>query len=258
MPERERSQGCDVSVVVPLFRTADWIPELAARVRSTMTGLGASYELILVNDASPDNSLDVARQVASTDPAVGVLSLARNVGQQRAVLLGLEHAQGSWTIIMDGDLQDSPEAIEQLLEQGDTPFDAIFAGRRGRYESRSRLMTSRLFKLILHWLCGVPRDAGLFVALSRRMVEEIQPYRSSNPWVVAMIGLTGLPTYSVPVTRRRHRNGESSYTSWQRFRLGLGALSFAMQWRWFATPPVEIEPRMDVVESRYEPPNADP
>ena len=220
----------DVSVVVPVYRCADALPELARRVARALTEAGHRHELILVDDASPDDAAEVARQLAA-DPAVGYLCLDPNQGQQRALLAGLSAARGAWCVVLDGDLQDPPEAIPALLALGRGGYDCVFAGRRGRYQSFARMLTSRAFKWLQHRLAGVPRDAGLFAALSRRMVVALLSDPDPWPWVVPMIGATGLPLAALPVERRRRSPGGSAYTPAMRLASGLGAVACALRHR---------------------------
>jgi glycosyltransferase involved in cell wall biosynthesis len=162
------------------------------------------------------------------------VALARNVGQQQAVLAGLAHARGAWTVVIDADLQDPPEAIPALLARGRDGYAAVFAGRRGRYESRGRLLTSRLFKRLLSVLSGVPADAGIFVAMHRSLVERLLQMDRDMPFLVAMIGCAGLPMTSVPVVRAARANGVSAYSSWARLKSGWRGMAYVLAWRWRA------------------------
>lgn len=219
---------------MPVYRNAETLVELARRLHAVFDAERLSFELLFVNDVCPAGSLAILEALARNDPAIAVLALERNVGQHQAVLVGLAHARGEWVVIMDADLQDQPEAIPLLLAKGRDGFAAVFAGRRGRYESRLRLLTSRLFKRLLHMLCGVPADAGLFVALHRRMVDRLLMMAGARPWVTAMIGCTGLPLVSVPVVRDQRREGSSAYSSWKRVQSGRRALAWVLRWKWRA------------------------
>jgi undecaprenyl-phosphate 4-deoxy-4-formamido-L-arabinose transferase len=131
-------------------------------------------------------------------------------------------------VILDGDGQDPPEAIPLLLQTLLPPLEAVFAGRRGGYESRGRLLTSRLFKTLLGLLTGLPRDAGMFVAFSRRMASEILSFDGSRGSIVAMIGRSGLPVASIPVVRSARLEGVSAYSSWGRLVAGCRSLAFVL------------------------------
>jgi len=220
-----------ISVIVPVYRNADTLRELHRRLSETLDRESLSHEIIFVDDACPAGSLAVLEDLARRDRRVAALALARNVGQHRAVLIGLAHARGDWLVTMDADLQDPPEAIPDLLRKIREGYAAVFAGRRGKYESATRLITSRLFKRLLHVLGGVPIDAGLFVMMSRQMAQRVLSLRAPRPFVVAMIGSTGLPLASIPVERSTRPGGRSAYTAWDRLKAGSLAIAWTLVWR---------------------------
>ncbi|MDO8671768.1 MAG: glycosyltransferase family 2 protein, partial [Dehalococcoidia bacterium] len=222
----------EITVVVPVYRNSATLRELYSRLRQTLSARQLSYEIVFVDDACPEASLDVLREIALADERVAVLVLERNVGQHRAVLAGLSQAQGQYIVVMDADLQDPPEAIPALLSKLKEGYAAVFAGRRGRYESRMRLFTSVLFKRLLALLSGVPPDAGMFVAMNRQMADSLLTFDASKPFVVAMIGCTRLPLTSIPVRRTQRHDGRSAYSSWKRFKTGCLALLSVVSWRW--------------------------
>lgn len=228
----------EVSVVVPVFRNAETVGELSSRIASVLEGQGVSFEIVFVNDACPEGSLAALAVLADADDRFRVVSLKRNVGQQQAILRGLAHARGGDVVVMDADLQDPPEAIPLLLDRLGEGCNAVFAGRRGRYESSLRLFTSRLFKRVLHLMLGVPTDAGAFVAMSRKMKECLLLMPSRGAHVAAMIGASGLPVDSIPVERARRLRGCSSYTAWARLRVGLRAVGWVLsRRRWIGPRP---------------------
>src|SRR5204862_2828687 len=156
------------------------------RLAGVLDANGESFELLFVDDGCPQRSFELIEELAAEESRGAGTRLAANAGQHRAVLVGLAEARGRRIVVMDSDLQDPPEAIPSLLRRldgGDRA--AVFAGRRGRYESALRLVTSRLFKLTLHLLTGLPRDAGLFVAMDRRMRGRLLALRVRRPFVVA-------------------------------------------------------------------------
>lgn len=224
----------EISVVVPIYRTVDTLRPLYDRLRRVLEGHSLSFELVFVDDGCPDGSLAVLRELAASDSRVAVVALPRNMGQHRAILAGLRQARGNRVVVLDADLQDPPEAIPDLLNVMDAGAGAaaVFAGRRGRYESRLRLLSSRLFKTLLHLLCGVPPDAGLFVAMDRRMIERLLAFQVSRPFLVALIGCSGLPLASIPVVRSPRPSGRSAYNFWKRLRNACGAIAWVLAWRW--------------------------
>jgi glycosyltransferase involved in cell wall biosynthesis len=207
-----RDPAPELSVVLPLYWNRPTLEELHARLTAALLAASLPYELLFVDDASPDGAGDAIDQLAARDPRVRPIHLSRNVGQHRAAWLGLKAARGSWAVVMDADLQDPPEAIPALLAAA-PGADAVFAARRGRYEGPGRLQTSRLFKSLRQILTGVPRDAGMFFALRLSLVEEILRYDVPRPFLTSMIGLSGRRFVTVPVRRARRPRGSSAYSS---------------------------------------------
>ena len=223
-----------LSVVIPVFRNAATLRSLHQRLTDSLPAFRGDYELLFVNDACPAGSLAVLRDLAA-DPAVQVIDLPVNVGQHAAILAGMRHARGTRVVVMDADLQDPAEVIPELLARLDEGYDAVFAGRRGEYEASLRLLTSRLFKALLSWVTGLPADAGAFVALNRRTAAAVLAFRPRAPFVPLLVGLAARRVMSYPVERSRRAVGASAYSGFQRLRLGILALSWAMTWRFL--PP---------------------
>jgi glycosyltransferase involved in cell wall biosynthesis len=221
----------EVSVVVPVYGNEASLRELDGRIARALDGARRRHERILVLDASPDDSVSVARGLASEDERVGWLDLAANVGQHRAFRTGLVHSRGHWVVTLDADLQDPPEAIPELLETAERGWDAVFAGRRGSFQSGGRMLTSRFFKRVQEALTGVPRDAGMFHVASRRLVDRVLDFPDHLRFHLPQVGLAGLPMTSIPVTRESRGEGESSYTGWRRLRMGLEVTTFALRMR---------------------------
>jgi polyisoprenyl-phosphate glycosyltransferase len=223
--------GVDLSIVIPVYKNAETLEDLFARTRTVLDGRKISFEIIFVNDACPQDSLAVLRRLADCDTRVAVVSMARNVGQQNAVLAGLREAAGRRVAIMDADLQDPPEALPGLFDRLDEGYDVVFAGRRGRYEDPGRLLTSRLYKWVLHVLTGVPADAGLFLLADTKILGALLEMPTDSPHLVAMIGAIGVRCLSIPVERSIRPAGASTYTSWMRFKMGMWAALWALGWR---------------------------
>jgi polyisoprenyl-phosphate glycosyltransferase len=219
-----------VAVVVPVYRNADTVAELHGRLSAALGAEAVSF--VFVDDACPAGSAAVLEAVAAADPRVTVVSLPRNRGQHRAILAGLAQVDAEWTVVLDADLQDPPEAVPLLLARARAGgVDAVFGGRRGRYEPRLRLVTSRLFKHTLALLTGLPRDAGLFVVLHRRLVARVLALRGPEPFLTAMIACTRAPTTSVAVERAARPSGRSAYRSVDRLRAGAHAVHWLVHSR---------------------------
>jgi glycosyltransferase involved in cell wall biosynthesis len=217
------------AVVVPVHRNAGTLAELVGRLATALEG--RDWQVRLVVDASPDDSADVARRLAAADPRVGVLVLEHNVGQHRALALGLAACPdaGAW-VCLDADLQDPPEAVPLLLDRLATGgVEAVFAGRRGAYEGPLRLLTGRVHRAALARLTGLPPDAGAFLAMGPRARDAV--LAAQAPSLVAAVGAARLPVASVPVRRDAREQGSSSWTARARLRQSVRTLAWAARSR---------------------------
>ena len=211
-----------ISVIVPVYGNAGTLRELAARIGQA--GLPVPHELLLVNDASPDDSAAV---LATLDARV--ITHDVNRGQNAAVLTGFAHARGDTLVVLDADLQDPPEAIPELLRAKRESGAAIaFATRTGKYASGGRMWTSRVYKFLLSTLTSVPRGAGLFVALDRDVAERVRAM-APVPSIVAALGQLRVKTIAVPVARAM-RDG-SAYSDFDRLRLACRTLKWVLSHR---------------------------
>ena len=221
-----------VAVVVPVYGNAPTLQPLAARLAAALDGV--EWRLRLVVDASPDDSAAVARGLAEGDPRIAVTELAVNVGQHRALARGLadETDADAW-VCLDADLQDPPEAVPLLLDRlvrGDV--GAVFAGRRGAYESRLRRLTGNLHRRIAARLTGLPPDAGAFFAMGpgvRGAVAAAVP--AGAPSVVLAVARAGERTTSLPVPRDVRPEGRSAWTGRARIAQSLRSLAWAARRR---------------------------
>jgi len=233
-----RSEACgtseerpEVSVVLPVYRNHTTLDELHQRLSTVLVGASLPYELIFVDDACPEGSGEAIAELAARDPHVRGISLSENVGQQRASWLGLSAARGAWAVVMDADLQDPPEAIPALLSAATGGVDAVLAAWRGRYEGTGRLFTSRVFKTLREKLTGYPRDAGMFLALRRPLVEDILRHDVPHPFLPSLVGLSGRRFVTVPVERKARPGGGSAYTPAGLLVRALRELAFILRCR---------------------------
>lgn len=221
-----------LSVVIPVFRNEETLAQLHHRIIRTLEGAAIALEIIFVDDASDDHSADRIRDLMRSDRNVRLVSLAKNVGQQQAVLAGLRAAQGDVIATLDADLQDPPEALARLLSHLGDPADAVFATRRGAYEARGRLRTSRIFKRLLNRVSGVPADAGMFLLMNRDAMRKILEDTPRSFYLPTAVLAVTRRVACVPVERAPRAAGMSQYTSLSRTRLGCTILYGALRGRW--------------------------
>lgn len=222
-----------VAVVVPVYGNAATLGPLADRLASALTG--RNWRLRLVVDASPDDSLAVAGALSAADPRIAVTGLSTNVGQHAALARGLadEPDAGAW-VCLDADLQDPPEAVPLLLDRlaaGDV--GAVFAGRRGRYESRMRRLTGGLHRRLAARLTGLPPDAGAFFAMDVDVRAAVLTAMTAEaaPSVVLAVARARVPVTSVPVARDLRPVGRSAWTGRARLWQSARSLAWALSAR---------------------------
>lgn len=164
-----------VSGVLPVYNEAKVLDELAARVAQAIELTGAKYEIVFVNDGSTDASPQILDRLAAENPHIRVVHFSRNFGHQAAVQAGLAHASGDVVVLMDSDLQDSPEAIGRFLAEWRAGYDVVYALRSDRQEAWWKRCLFDGFHNLLSAISStpVPAHAGNFSLIDRRVVQEI-------------------------------------------------------------------------------------
>ena len=221
-----------ISIVVPVYNEARILPELTRRIDNVVTRLPEfEWEVIYVDDGSTDDSAAVLETMALEHPWLRVLFLSRNFGHQTAITAGIDDALGDAVILMDGDLQDPPEVIPQLIERWQQGFDVITARRRRRNgESAFKLATAFLFYRTLRLLSdtSIPVDTGDFRLMSRKAVDAIKAMPERSRFLRGMVSWAGFKHTEVEYERSERMAGETKYTFVKMLRLAAnGILSFS-------------------------------
>jgi polyisoprenyl-phosphate glycosyltransferase len=207
--------GRRVSVVIPIHDEQDVLPELLRRVFAVLDDTpGGPHELLIVDDGSRDGSLRILQDAAVDDSRLRVLVLSRNFGHQAAVSAGFDHATGDVMMVMDGDLQDAPEALPVLLKRLDEGFDVVYVRRTRRKESFwlrtsyhiAYRMIASLSKLAL------PVDAGDFALLSRRAVDAVRALPERQRYLRGLRSWVGFRQTGEELERHARAAGESKYS----------------------------------------------
>lgn len=218
------SEAPQLSWVLPMFRTADQLRELLARIHAVSAELVEAHEIILVDDACPEGTGALAATIAATDVRVRLLRLASNRGQDAALREGLRLSRGEWTMILDADLQDPPEAVRQLWPLRQCG-DAVFVERTGTYTSAGRQITSRLYRAAIARVGRLPRGACLFALLGRPLVDRINvTITGRQVSLLALISAAGFGFSSIPIVRSPRASGVSSYSSFARCAKAMNSL----------------------------------
>ncbi|MGZ5037433.1 MAG: glycosyltransferase family 2 protein [Usitatibacter sp.] len=204
-----------LSIVVPVYRSEAILPRLADEVLAAVTeaGLAQSFELILVNDASPDRSWEVIRSLAGRHAFIRGLCLTRNFGQHNATMAGLNAALGEVVVVMDDDLQHPPAAIGALVAAIRSGYDVCYTRYLGRKHPAWKKVGSYFNDLLATWVLGKPRELYLssYKALRRNIVREVVKYDGPYAYVDGLIlDVTRHITF-IPIAHGDRAEGEGNY-----------------------------------------------
>ena len=216
-----------------LFNEQAVLPELLRRVGAVLDGLPGSphHEMVLVDDGSTDGTLELLSAAAAEDPRLTVVALSRNFGQQAALGAALDYVRGDVVIIMDADLQDSPEAIPRLIDEYLKGFDVVYVRRVRRKEGWLLRSAYFLFYRALAAVATIrlPVDAGDFSLLSRRVVERLRETRERHRYLRGLRTWVGYRQTGIEVEREARNFGRPKYSSGKLMTLALdGLISFSV------------------------------
>jgi len=221
----------DISIVIPIYNEEGNIFPLHERLTTVMEGVGASYELVFVNDGSKDQSISLIKQLAEKDSRVKYVNFSRNFGHQVAVTAGLDLACGNAVAIIDADLQDPPELIPDLYQKLNEGFQVVYAKRKQREgETFLKKLTAKLFYRILKKITSVeiPVDTGDFRIMDRKVVDVLKAMPEKNKFLRGQISWIGFRQTFVEYDRNERFAGKTGYTYRKMFRFAMdGITSFS-------------------------------
>lgn len=203
-----------ISVVSPVYRAAECVDALYERLTAVLRGISDSYEIILVDDGSPDASWERIKEMAIRDSHIVALQLSRNFGQHNAIAAGLTASRGDYAIVMDCDLQDPPEIIPELISEASRGFDIVYTRRAIRSDSMFKQASSRLFFLIVNMLTSLSGrpGQGSFSLISRRVVDAYLDVADMHSHYLSVLHWLGFRCACVDMVQLPRFAGTSSYT----------------------------------------------
>lgn len=230
----------ELSIVIPVYRSESILPKLVAKVEEAMRSLHLSerFELILVNDASPDNSWKVISDQARTHPFIKGVSLRKNFGQHNAVMAGMHHASGRYVILMDDDLQHPPAAIGQLLDALRAGYDVCYTNYVGRQHALWKKAGSKFNDLVATYALRKPKGLYLssFKALRLEVVREVIRYDGPYAYVDGLILDVTHSITTIDIEHQARAEGDGNYNLRRSLSLWLKMLtSFSILPLRFAT-----------------------
>ncbi len=177
-----------VSIVIPVFNEENIVKELISRLQNATHNLEYSFEFVLVDDGSSDNTLKKVLAIQNEEPRLKIVKLSRNWGFQNAYNAGLEFASGDCVVLMDGDLEDPPELIPEFLKKWNEGFDIVYAVKETRHESKfKKLMFHIFYKLMKRFSeLNIDEQAGMFSLIDRKVVCELKKFKEKSKYYVGL------------------------------------------------------------------------
>lgn len=202
------------------------VADLVRRNVEALTGMGVDYEIILVNDASPDNSWQAIEAECKKNPKVKGLNLSRNFGQHYAITAGLSYATGEWVIVMDCDLQDRPEEIPNLYKKAQEGYDSVLAQRVQRTDGWFKKLGSKCFYKVFSYLTETKQDASVanFGIYNRKVIEAVLSMGDAMRYFPTQIQWVGFKRAYLPIQHDERAEGKSTYNLSRLFRLAFDTI----------------------------------
>ncbi|MES2206967.1 MAG: glycosyltransferase family 2 protein [Pseudomonadota bacterium] len=216
-----------ISIVAPAYACSECIPELYRRVVTTMESNHLPFELIIVNDNSPQCDWEVIVNLSLSDKRLKAINFSRNFGQHAAICAGIDYAVGDWVVVMDCDLEDQPEEIPRLLNKALTEnFDIVFACRDQRSNSFVKNTCSRLFRYLLGMITQLKIDSGFgnFSIASKQVMDVYRALPEKNRSHGLILLWCGFEVGYIHTVQSPRFAGQSSYTFGKSFKLAFESI----------------------------------
>lgn len=215
-----------IAVVIPVYRAEKIVDELCNRLITNLSKLTDAFEIILIDDSSPDNSWDKIKENTLKDERIKGYLLSRNFGQHHAITAGLDKTNAEWVVVMDCDLQDRPEEIVQLYNKGLEGFDIVLAARKNRKDNLLKKASSKLFYFVLSFLSGMKfnGEVGNFGIYNKNAVDNIKHLREPFRFFVSSVKWIGFNSTTVNVDHDNRLEGKSTYNYKKLISLGVNII----------------------------------
>jgi glycosyltransferase involved in cell wall biosynthesis len=231
-PTNPMMDSMEISVVVPLYNEAPNIDQLFKRLLSVLDRLNLTYEIICIDDGSRDNTLTNLIDYHQRYPEIKVIELSRNFGKEIALTAGLDYARGKAVIPIDGDLQDPPELIGELIAKWREGYDVVYAKRRSRQgESWLKRFTADMFYRVISKMSRVtiPRNTGDFRLLDQRVVMAVKKIPERTRFMKGLFAWVGYKETAIFYDRPPRYQGQTKWNYWKLWNFAIdGITSFSM------------------------------
>lgn len=210
-----------VSFVIPCYRSEKTLPDVVEEIKTTMAGLNYEFEIVLVNDCSPDNTFDTIRQIVSENDNILGIDLAKNFGQHCALMAGMRHTDGDIVVCLDDDGQTPANEVDKLLLKLEEGYDVCYASYGKKQHSGFRNFGSKINELMTRVMLGKPKElyVSSYFAAKRFIVDDMLKYDQSYAYVIGLVLRATKNVANVEVNHRARNIGKSGYTLKKLFAL---------------------------------------
>ena len=227
-----------ISILVPCYNEEKSLPLLHERLKSLMDSMPQyAWEVILVNDGSRDNTIEVARQLRQQDARMCFIDLSRNFGKERAMLAGFDHATGDCMVIMDADLQHPPEVIPEMIKHWEEGYDDVYARRntRGKESWLRRKLTLAYYGLLQRITStDILENVGDFRLLDRKCIDAIKEMRECERYTKGLYSWIGFKKKEIFFDQQDRAAGDSSFNFFKLMSLAMQGITS------FTTAPLRL------------------
>lgn len=223
---RELMSSPYISVVIPVYGCDYCLHDLFSRLSTVLSAISYDYEIIMVNDSSPDESWAIINGLAQVDSRVKGINLSKNFGQHNAITAGLDNARGDWVVVMDCDLQHKPEEIEKLYRKAQEGFDLVVGMRKQRQDSYFKRLGSQCFYWVLSYSLGFRIDSRLsnFGIYSKKVIQSITALKEQGRSFGLLALWVGFRRFEIEIEHASRPYGKSSYNYKKMINLALDSI----------------------------------
>jgi glycosyltransferase involved in cell wall biosynthesis len=218
----------ELSVVIPVYRCAECLQALYERLIAALEPTVDWFEIVFVDDRSPDNSWEILSALANRDLRLRAVRLSRNFGQHAAITAGLAESRGRWTVVMDCDLQDPPEEIPRLLEKAAEGYEIVLSRRVRRRQSRLRRLASRAYFRVRNFFMRMDMgtEYSTLSLLSRKVVDAFLDVRDRDRQYMLIVYWLGFDRAEIEIEHAERLAGTSAYTMRQLIQVAIEGFFF--------------------------------
>ncbi|WP_317163829.1 glycosyltransferase family 2 protein [Flavobacterium ichthyis] len=203
-----------ISIVSPIYKAENFVDQLVFEIEKTLNTLSVTYEIILVDDRSADNSWQKMKAISQRNDKVKSVRLSRNFGQHPAIMAGLSQAKGEWVVVMDCDLQDQPKEIIKLYQKAQEGYEIVQARRKNREDNFFKKLSSKIFSKVYGFFTDTKYDNEIanFGIYHKKVIDSILKVQDYIKFFPLFADFVGYRSTSVIVEHAARASGSSSYS----------------------------------------------